>query len=346
MGAIRNVDPVVEAAYEFLEQRAFRDQEDDSPHGSPWFTSFHASSFPGNDPRACGRQEIYSMMDIPANAPFNRRGRTIMDAGKDIEYQLVKRLHDAGYLLSAAPWAEIQTGFVDKETWLTGNCDAIILHRGSLKPFVVEVKTKSEEHVKEMQGLTRDADPKHVNQAKTYVGEAHDKLPEMMPTVMRCPNTQAVAIMNPKPNPFKKGKDKFICPIHRHPDCLQEVELEPCTEGAIYYLSRDNPWNTFEFFIEYDPEFMKVGKERLKAWREAYLSGTLPPHPFGGKEWSKSPCQYCKFKKHACKPDDKAGITRLEDSHAIPYAKKIRPDYDFNTKREQVIERWKETDAE
>lgn len=116
-------------------------------------------------------------------------------------------------------------------------------------------------------------------------------------------------------------------------------DLEPLKDGTIYYLSRDLPSQTHEFFIEHDEEFMEAGKLRLAEWKQAFLNDELPPRPKSWK-WSQSPCQYCPFKKHACKPDDKDGITKLSESHGIEYTKTIRKKYNYEQTREFVIKRW------
>src|ERR1700757_981754 len=45
-------------------------------------TSFFISSFPGDDPLACGRASIYALMGIPQGEPFDVTGQRWMDAGK------------------------------------------------------------------------------------------------------------------------------------------------------------------------------------------------------------------------------------------------------------------------
>lgn len=118
-------------------------------------------------------------------------------------------------------------------------------------------------------------------------------------------------------------------------------DLEPLKDGTIYYLSRDLPSETHEFFIELDEEFMEIGKQRLKDWKQYFLNDELPARP---KEWywSKGPCQYCPFKKNVCKPDDKAGIDKLSESHGVSYTKGTRKAYDFNKTKEVVNKRWEQ----
>ena len=78
--------------------------------------------------------------------------------------------------------------------------------------------------------------------------------------------------------------------------------LQPVEHGYIYYVSRDDPEETREFFYEYDPEFMRKGREQLKVWRKFFEAGLLPQthlkgkHPFGWN-WTTddSPCKWCPF---------------------------------------------------
>lgn len=121
---------------------------------------------------------------------------------------------------------------------------------------------------------------------------------------------------------------------HRWPD------LEPCQDGTLYYVSRDDPSQTFEFFFSLDPNFMAAGREQIAEARDAFLEGELLPQPFGGKEWSKLPCLYCDFKRDTCKPDWKDGITRLEDSHAVNRAQEVYKHYDYEETRKRVLDRW------
>lgn len=167
------VDPVIELAYARVEEKIWRENLDSSVHGNHWHTSFHASEFPGDTPKACGRKAIYSLLDIPDRDPVEPRGRAIMDAGKALEVEIVRRLHEAGVLISAGPDDPVQTGFVVPEVWLTGNCDAIIQPPGWNKGHVIEIKGKDPDKIKEMQRAQRGPDPEHVNQLRTYIGLAN-----------------------------------------------------------------------------------------------------------------------------------------------------------------------------
>src|SRR5689334_2129466 len=85
------VNPILDAAYEIEEKQIWLEDLQSSPHGQHWHVSFHASSFPGDDPKACGRAAMYSLMNIPAQEPIDRKGRAVMEAGKDIENRIVWR---------------------------------------------------------------------------------------------------------------------------------------------------------------------------------------------------------------------------------------------------------------
>jgi hypothetical protein len=115
-------------------------------------------------------------------------------------------------------------------------------------------------------------------------------------------------------------------------------ELDPVIDGSIYYISRDRPRNTVEYFFDLDSNFLQLGVERLAQWKQYFLEGHLPERP---KEWrwTEEPCKWCPVKRQ-CKMDIKADVYKLEDSATIEYAKGIRKDYDYATKRAIVLDRW------
>lgn len=311
LGLLDPVEPVTKRAFKHHEEKVWRGKLDDSPHGIPWHESFHASSFPGDDDRACGRYAVYGLMDVPGHEPAPRKLRGQATVGSAVEDMLVERWGSYGVLLSNSHDSDYQTNFTDEEHWLTGNCDALIVPEGWDRPHVVEVKTKAHEVVLAMKRLQRGPDDKHVRQCKTYIGRAHEE-------------------------------------ADRWPD------YKPCMSGTIYYCSRDDPEFTRSFFYSYDPNFMAQGRARLAAWRDNFQRGELPEHPFGGKEWSQLPCKWCKYKKHACKPDEtrkvegkKEPITRLRDSHGIDWADEVYDfNYDYDKTRKAVLDRWNAEDLE
>jgi hypothetical protein len=116
-------------------------------------------------------------------------------------------------------------------------------------------------------------------------------------------------------------------------------ELDDCISGSILYVSRDNPSDTCEFKFNYDPKWWEEGQARLLDWKELFIEGTLPDKPEGFM-WSKGACQYCDFKKNACKPDYQQGVTKLAESNGIEFAKSLRKGYDYEETRQQVLNRW------
>jgi hypothetical protein len=126
-------------------------------------------------------------------------------------------------------------------------------------------------------------------------------------------------------------------------------DLDLCTHGIIYYVSRDNPLVTAEFRVDHDENFFVAGVEKLKRWRAFFEEDHLPEmkpgkrdsrfgHPNGWR-WSYQPCQWCSFKK-TCQLDFREGNTQLSDSLGVRRARLIRKDYDAESARLRVRGRW------
>ena len=115
--------------------------------------------------------------------------------------------------------------------------------------------------------------------------------------------------------------------------------LEICHSGSIIYLARDDPSITAEFYFKFDKELVDAAFAKLEAWKQAYLDEELLPRP-KTYQWSKTPCQWCPFKK-ACKEDDKEGVVFLHSSNAIDFAKLINPEYNYYDVWREVIDSWK-----
>lgn len=330
LGAIRVAEPSIDHAFAYALEQSWLNQDNDAPHGLPWHISFHASSFPGDDPYACGRLAMYGLLDIPKGGPTDRWLHGTAESGKSIELMIVRAVRDAGMLVqsgqegrSTDPEARDekgrpmpQLGFVDKEHWLTGSVDMPMLPFGHSSPLITEIKTKHEDKIREMQLGQRKYDDKHRRQLLCSLGLAHE-------------------------NP-----DAFLHPETGKP-------MPPAQDGVIYYHARDSPWpgpvQTFEFYFQHDPGFMEQGREKLREWKMSFLDDELPQsnphknrlsHPHGSAwKWSEGVCRYCPVKK-ICKKDYEEKITTLSKSSAVGVATFMRPGYSAKQKREAVLEAW------
>src|ERR1700758_1486581 len=135
-------------------------------------TSFFISSFPGDDPLACGRAAIYALMGIPQGEPFDVTGQRWMSAGKALEMEFIAKLAAEGMLLSGnESIGEMQTKITDPEVWASGAVDAIVLPPFARKSLVVECKQTSREKIIAMRNdksSTPFSHDKYVRQIKTY----------------------------------------------------------------------------------------------------------------------------------------------------------------------------------
>lgn len=353
IGLLDEVDPMTSEAFYFAEQLEMKKSDQGHDAEDPWHISFHGSQFPGDNPFACGRQNIYRLMDVPRGG-FTRQARQFMQQGKDMERQLVNAWWRAGYLVSAPPFPGVrQTMFEDSDHMLTSTVDAIVRKLRSSKPYVCEVKQIYDDHVDQMRRLIRDPHENYVRQVKCQIGLAHEAGPQI---VQECYNTGRLAIQFPKK--WKDGRvielSPPVCAAHSHSECLIEVEIEPPDYGYLYYVSRDNPTVVRSYFFEYDPAFMEAGRKQLARWRDEWLEGNLPQtrfeekkfsHPFGW-QWTKEeyPCKWCDFGQ-SCREDHRKAVNLghklpVAESTAIEDALRVRPDYDFERVRAAQLSRW------
>lgn len=316
---IRTLDPLTDAVYKRVEEERHRNQSDDEHLAQPWHVSFHASSFPGDDPLACPRKALYTLMDFAREAgdrkartlPFDRSARTIMAAGKAIELELVQTYADAGILLSSKP-GEPQTMFVWPEAWLTGTVDCVIQLATSKLAVPIEIKTKYQAAIDRMKLGARGPDSAHVSQLKAQLGLIYHAM--------------------------KAGS---VWP-----------GLKPPNHGYLYYLSRDKPSDTAEFRIDLDLRFFETGIQRLKEWKEFFLDDVLPEspkgrrsnnfgHPMGAADfkWSQMPCQFCDYKR-TCQLDFRQDIHKLSESVGIDRTRVYRDGYDPAETRNRVLATW------
>lgn len=353
IGLAREIDPLVTASYKFGALMAQLRSDQGEDHADPWHLSFHGSQFPGDNPNACGRLALYRMMDF-ARPMMPRWLEQVAESGKAIENSLVAKWYYAGYLVSPPSFLPgvLQEQYEDEEHWLTCTVDSIVCWPRTTEPLVCEVKSKQADVIRAMQRLTRGPDKRHVWQIKTEVALAHEAGPII---VQRCFNTGRFAILVRKHNRQPGYHEVMVCPQHGHDRCLREVKLSPPDRGYLYYVSRDNPEDTFEFMFEYDPNWLRVGRSRLKRWREAFLSDTLPAtnfdakrfsHPFGW-QWTKDefPCKWCDFGQ-ICREDHRLAVKRgtnirLTESAGVDDAREIREAYDPARARTAVMDFWK-----
>lgn len=309
-------------AYLKNEERIWREDLDRSPHGRPWHTSFHASSFPGDPDTACARKALYGLMDLPNDKPIDQQGRGIMDAGKALEERYVWNYEDAGYLLSARPDAKRQTGFSLPEFWLSGNLDAVIRPEGWNRGHVVEFKGKDHDKIDAMRRGEIKYHFEHYFQLQCYIG---------------CLQTESDRVYREYVDRTTQFKDDLATTWLKKKGLNELVK-----SGSILYFSRQRPRHTMEYYFEFDPELWKRATDFLRDWKQNFLDGELPARNPDWK-WMQAPCGFCPVKR-ICKQDFKDGITKLEDSNAIEFAKKIRPKYDYKEVRKSVLKRWEKYD--
>lgn len=319
---IRLMEPLTENAMMDYENRIWRRDPGmdtgESPHGAPWHTSFHASSFPGDNEKACPRKAMYGLMDIPQDKAFSPRSRVMMEMGKLFEDILVSRYHAYGILLSPPPWEPIQLGFIDPETRLTGNCDAVIMHPRLGRPHVVEVKMKYQRDIDRMRVGLQGPDDSHVVQLKTYVAFLHLVSKELWPDLPA----------------LKDGTIYYASRDNPRSTAEFFVDYDPKFREAGREVLRQWRHYFYEGTLPTEPPQLKADGKSYKIQR----------HPLNW-HWTKMPCMWCDY-QNICKLDHQHGVELLEDSYAIGYAKEIREEYDYKATRKVVLDRWADFDDE
>lgn len=172
----KEFNPAIESihsAYSVIGNKQWRNSLNDSPHGHPWFTSFHASYFPSDSVNNCARKAVYTMAGFASAEPFGPFTLNLFNMGKSIELSLVSTWSDSGDLLSAKPSADVQDIAVLKDYWLSCSVDAVIKHPKTKLPYVVEIKTKSDDVVTAMKSGIRKYDEQHMNQLLAQLSSFH-----------------------------------------------------------------------------------------------------------------------------------------------------------------------------
>jgi hypothetical protein len=267
--------------------------------------------------------------------------------GQAVEDWNLENTEYDGRLLSAPRSASRQTGFEDADHWLTGSPDFVVLPKGWNRPHLIETKTKDREVILDMVNLRRSYDAGHARQARGYLGIGHHVAHLAWPTVKVCKYTWRIGRTINEEGEWCTP----WCPEHHYaygtPDaesrCMIELQLQPMTTASLIYFSRERPGNrqlVAEFLFEHDEAWFQSGLAKLEQVQAHFIAGSLPPHPFGGKEWSQLPCQWCKVKKHSCKPDQQAGVGWLKDSKGNSFARDVYDSYDPKQIINSVITRW------
>jgi hypothetical protein len=338
LGRIRTAETMFAEASQVAEDAEWRGHLTKDPHGAAWHSSFHASRFPGDDARTCTRMLQYELLGIPPVEPFSRMLRGTMVVGQAAEDWNVGNLDIDGRLLTPSHTADHQMRFEDADHWLSGSPDMVVLPKGWNRPHYIETKTKDLEVVVEMKNLRRSYDAKHGRQCRTIIGLGNRISPILWSRVVICRHTWRLA------EPGNESViDAMICRDHGINDdcgCLIELELEPLRTGSLIYMGRDRPHVTCEYVFEHDEQWFRRGLEAIDRVREYFERGELIPHPFGGKGWSEPPCKYCDYKRETCKPDNKANVTDLSETHGIGWAQKIYGGYSIENTMQKVLDRW------
>lgn len=341
---VKIVEPMLFDAYSLEAEQEWLGDDGDSPHGARWHTSFHASTFPGTDPLVCGRAAVYTFMDLPDEKPREPKLSAMFDLGSNLEHDWVRRFHLRGQLLSKSPAIgdDYQDVFIDDEHWLSGAADAIVLPPFWTRSHNVEIKTTSHEKVIAMRDNPENtpySHPKYLRQLGTYIGLGYEQ--EFSPEVILCKESWAIT-RSGEMSGFKFPTMRF-CPVHRKWDCeTVTIKLDPPSDGTLIYSSREEPLTTASYYVSFDEEHMRAGRERLALWRDQFLRDEIPEHPHEGQrsKWSVPPCKYCSLKK-GCKADYTAKTTKISESKQIERAKEVRPQYDYDAARARVLARWK-----
>lgn len=346
LGRINLAGTLFEAASQRVEEHHWRTRLDRAPHGDPWYSSFHVSQFPAGDPRACDRQALYDMMGFPLKEPASTMlvGTAIM--GDAAENWNALNMEYDGRVLSVGAIPEKKVQLTDHDHWLTGSPDFIVIPPFWNRPHLIETKTKDLEVIVQMRMLTRSYDAGHARQCRGYTGLGHHTAHLLWPRVVLCRKTWRLAFVEPNED-GEIDAASYACRDHGEPfepgTCLQEIELEPLRTGSLIYMGRDRPNTRCEYVFEHDEEWFQSGLKTLTRRREHFETGVLPDQPFGGKDWSKLPCNWCDHKKMTCKPDSQAGIGKLADSHGVEWAREVYGAYDPEAIMASVRERWNDS---
>jgi len=289
---------VTKVAFDKLEEEIYRSLP------TKYATSFWASNFPIYN-KSCNRQALYNLMNIPRAKGMDMKGRSIVEMGKAAEYLIVHRWAKAGYTIGGSVPLHYggdikQLALEDFNTWLSGNLDAVLDLRPRFNSVLpVDIKSKNDESIRKMRVGALSYNPKHYAQIQAYI---------------------------------------YLCNLYHEEMGWAAMGLEPANSASLFYVSRENPSFAFEYHLKANWPLINFAIERLKEWKQHFISDTLPPRDKSW-QWSKDSCQYCEMKKFACKPDNKNDIQKLSDSNGVAFAESLL-EYSFSEIKEKVLSRW------
>jgi hypothetical protein len=301
-------------------------------------TSVYASRFPGGA-RSCDRRLAYELMNFARTEPMPAMVGATAAVGKAVEGYETNLLEIAGRLLSSGADSEDQIYIEDNDDWISGRLDIVTLPAFWNRPLLTEKKTKDSDVVDEMRNLQRSYDPAHAYQTRVYIAILRSLSKILWPAAVVCRHTWRLAEPGIEP-----VLDAMVCRdhgIHADSGCLQEIELQPLQDGVLSYSSRNRPNVKASWYFQHDEAWWQNGLERIRRMQEHFVQGDLPAHPFGGKQWSAPPCQYCDFKRNVCKPDHQAGVAKLSESHGVEWSQGVYGHYDPEAIRQAVLDRWR-----
>jgi hypothetical protein len=278
---------------------AYKQEEERKWREDTYFTSSFHASSYPGGEKNCRCRALYKLMNIPELEPISPRGIGVMGVGKAVEEQIVERWAKMGILLGPQPPKQLKIEFED--LWLSGYLDAVL----DLRPewnyvLPVEIKTKKNKVIEYMKVGGQSYDEQHYYQLQAYI--------------LWC-------IRNHR----EMGWDK--------------LDLMPAQGGIIYYVSREDPRNTHEFYIEFDETLAREAADKLKYWKQCFLDDVLPERPKDMKWLDPACCKWNPYKK-LCKADYKEGIVKLSESNAVKFAKEHNPSYNVEDIKKKVRERW------
>lgn len=279
-------------------EQAYKNVEEKRWKNDNHFSSSFYCSLYPGSEKNCRCRALYKLLNIPELKPMEPKGVGVTEVGKCVEEQIVERWHKMGILLGPEPPKQLY--IEDENTWMTGYIDAVL----NLMPdwyyvLPVEIKSKKNNAIEYMKIGGQSYDEKHYNQLQAYI--------------LWCIR-----------NHNKMGWNK--------------LGLMPAKGGIIYYVSREDPRNTHEFYVEFDEALARDAEDQLKLWKQSFLNDELPERP---KEWrwTEEPCKWNPYKK-LCKADYKDKIVKLSESNAVKFAMEHNPSYNLDKIKERIKERW------